>query len=272
MPLSMKDIEPDSAEHEQKQRRFKRVPMRRIFPNLITLLAICCGITAIRLGYEGRFELAVGAILLASALDALDGRIARMLGATSKFGAELDSLADFVNFTVVPPVLLYFWALESYKALGWVVVLSFALCGALRLARFNVMLDDPDQPAWKKAFFTGIPSPAAALIVLLPLYLSFLGLIDAETAASGLLIFVPLVAFGMVSRIATFSGKMVGLHIRRDAVILFLIFGVLFVATLVSYPWTVLSISVACYIFSIPVAMLRYNQKNAKSQKKSEVK
>lgn len=270
MPLDIKDMEPEAAEKKQKQRRFSRVPMRRIFPNLITLLAICCGITAIRLGYEGRFELAVGSILLASILDTLDGRIARMFNATSKFGAELDSLADFVNFTVVPPVLLYFWALDSYKALGWVVVLSFALCGAMRLARFNVMLDDPDQPAWKKGYFVGIPSPAAALIVLLPLYVSFLGLIDAQTAASGLLIFVPLVASGMVSRIATFSGKTVGQHIRKDAVILFMIFGVLFVVMLVSYPWTVLSLSVTAYILSIPIAMLRYRQKTNQTQKSKE--
>src|SRR5665213_791924 len=158
-----------------RRRRFKAIPVRTLLPNLITLLALCAGLTAIRLAIESKLELALAAIVFAALLDGIDGRVARMLKGTSRFGAELDSLADFVNFGVTPALILYFWGLHELKSAGWIAALVFAICAALRLARFNVMIDDPNKPAWAGNFFTGIPAPAGAMCVLLPIYLYFLG-------------------------------------------------------------------------------------------------
>src|SRR5436190_22003845 len=189
---------------EQRLRRFKQIPLRILVPNLVTLLALCSGVTAIRLGVEGRYELAVGAVILAIVLDAIDGRLARFLKGTSRFGAELDSLADFVNFGVAPAILIYLWSLNSLKSLGWLVALCLAICCALRLARFNVAIDDPDKPAWKMNFFVGIPAPAGAGLAMAPMYLGFLGLVpDGKAAAALVLVWVALVAAGMVSRVPT---------------------------------------------------------------------
>src|SRR3954462_4383775 len=140
---------------EQRLRRFKQIPLRFLLPNLITLLALCSGVTAIRLGVEARYDLAVGAVIVAIMLDAVDGRLARLLKGTSRFGAELDSLADFVNFGVAPAVLIYVWGLPELKSAGWIAAMVLALCTALRLARFNVMVDDPNRPPWAGNFFTG---------------------------------------------------------------------------------------------------------------------
>src|SRR6185503_13162027 len=160
----------------EKRRRFKPIPVRTLVPNLITLLALCAGLTAIRVAFEGQLELALAAIVFAALLDGIDGRVARFLKGTSKFGAELDSLADFVNFGVAPALILYFWGLHEIKSVGWIAAMVFAICAALRLARFNVMIDDPNKPAWAGNFFTGIPAPAGAITVLLPIYLYFLGI------------------------------------------------------------------------------------------------
>ena len=149
--------------------------MRVLVPNLITLLSLCAGLTAIRLAIEGKLEWALGAIVFAAMLDGVDGRVARLLKGQSKFGAELDSLADFVNFGVVPGLILYFWGLNELARSGLDRGLVFAICMSLRLARFNVMADDPNKPVWAGNFFTGVPAPAGAIIVLLPIYLNLLG-------------------------------------------------------------------------------------------------
>src|ERR1700675_802058 len=159
-----------------KRRRFRPIPVRTLVPNLITLLALCAGLTAIRLAFEQRLEWAVAAIVFAAFLDGIDGRVARMLKGTSRFGAELDSLADFVNFGVAPALILYFWGLHELKSAGWIAAMVFAICAALRLARFNVMIEDPNRPAWAANFFVGVPAPAGAITVLLPIYVQFLGL------------------------------------------------------------------------------------------------
>src|SRR6478672_5987607 len=158
-----------------RRRRFKAIPVRTLLPNLITLLALCAGLTAIRVAVENNIQLALAAIVFAALLDGIDGRLARMLKGTSRFGAELDSLADFVNFGVAPALILYFWGLHELHSAGWIAAMVFAICAGLRLARFNVMIDDPNQPAWAGNFFTGIPAPAGAITVLLPIYLSLLG-------------------------------------------------------------------------------------------------
>src|ERR1700710_212129 len=165
----------DPKSPEMRRRRFRPIPVRMLVPNFITLLAICAGLTAIRLSTEGRMELAVAAIVFAAILDGVDGRVARMIKGQSKFGAELDSLADFVNFGVAPGLILYFWGLHDLKTAGWIAAMVFAICASLRLARFNASIDDPDRPPFAVNFFTGVPAPAGAIIVLLPIYLNFLG-------------------------------------------------------------------------------------------------
>src|SRR6202163_4261561 len=145
--------------------RFRAIPVRTLVPNVITLLALCAGLTAIRLAVENRLEWALAAIVFAAMLDGIDGRVARMLKGTSRFGAELDSLADFVNFGVAPALILYMWRLNEFKSVGWIAALVFALCAALRLARFNVMIEDPNRPVWAGKFIPGIPAPGRAITV-----------------------------------------------------------------------------------------------------------
>src|SRR6202049_629378 len=168
-------IPTDPKSPEMRRRRFRPIPVRMLVPNVITLLAICAGLTAIRLSTEGRMELAVAAIVFAALLDGIAGRVARMIKGQSKFGAELDSLADFVNFGVAPGLILYFWSLHDLKSAGWIAAMVFASAAGLRLARFNVMIDDPNRPPWAGNFFVGMPAPAGAITVLLPIYASFLG-------------------------------------------------------------------------------------------------
>lgn len=253
--------DPQMQNTPAQAQRFKRVPVRYLLPNLITLLALCSGVTAIRLGVEGRYELAVAAVILAILLDAVDGRLARFLKGTSKFGAELDSLADFVNFGVAPGILMYFWSLNHLRTLGWVVVLVHAIGCALRLARFNVALDDPNKPAWAGGFFTGTPAPAGAGLAMLPMYLGFLGVIDDGHAYAWL--FAPynvVVALFMVSRIPTFSGKNLGSFVPRDYVLPILGFGALAIVILVSYPWEFMSVVALCYLAMIPVSVRSYQR------------
>src|ERR671917_798687 len=181
----MSDLFPPFAPdpNEPRKRLFKPVPFRVIVPNIITLIALCLGLTAIRLAYEGRLEPAVIAIVAAAFLDGVDGRIARLLKGTSRFGAELDSLADFLNFGVTPGLILYSFVLHELRSLGWIAALVFAIAAALRLARFNVMIDDPNRPEWKKNFFVGMAAPMGALTSLLPIYLHFLGVPVGAAAA-----------------------------------------------------------------------------------------
>ncbi len=166
-----------------RRRRFRHVPLRIVLPNLITLLALCLGLTAIRFATEGSFEKAVFAIVAAAVFDGLDGRLARALKGTTRFGAELDSLADFVGFGVAPALTLYFWNMQAIKSFGWFAAMVFAIAMALRLARFNVGLDDPNKPTWSSYFFTGMPAPAGAIVALLPLYLHLSALGSFSTMA-----------------------------------------------------------------------------------------
>jgi CDP-diacylglycerol--serine O-phosphatidyltransferase len=227
---------------------------------MITLLALCSGVTAIRFALEARYELAVASVMLAVVLDAVDGRLARLLKGTSRFGAELDSLADFVNFGVAPAILVYVWSLNALKTLGWVIALVLAMSCALRLARFNVALDDPARPAWASQFFSGAPAPAGATLALLPLYLGFLGVID-DGHRWALVIgpYVVVVALLMVSRIPTFSGKNVG-RIPGDRVLPVLAFAVLAVILLIAYPWECLTVISLGYLALIPVSLRAYRR------------
>lgn len=260
-------IDPDRLAARKK--RFRAIPVRVLLPNLITLLSLCAGLTAIRLAIEGRLEWALGAIVFAAVLDGVDGRLARMLKGQSRFGAELDSLADFVNFGVVPGLILYFWALNELGSVGWIAALVFAICMVLRLARFNVMADDPTRPAWASNFFTGVPAPAGAIIVMLPIYLNLLGM-QKLTVVS--LLYTVAVSFLLVSTLPVFSGKQLGKRVAPDKVLPIFVIVVLFVALLVSYPWWVLSIGSICYLASLPFGWLayqRYKTQDAAAQAES---
>ena len=197
-------------------------------------------------------------------LDALDGRIARALKGSSKFGAELDSLADFVNFGVVPGLLIYMWSLNALKSLGWIVALALALCCALRLARFNVSIEDPDRPAWKINYFTGVNAPAGAMLAMLPMYLGFLDLVPSgPEIAPYVLPYIAFVAISMVSRVPTFSGKGIG-RVSREAVLPLLAAVTIVAALLVTYPWEMLTLISAGYLALIPVSGIAYmRQKKA---------
>src|SRR5436309_14473523 len=166
----------DPERRQRQLQRLRQIPVRRLVPNVITLLALCAGLTGIRLAFEERYELALAAIVFAAMLDAVDGRVARMIKGTSRFGAELDSLADFVNFGVAPGLILYVWELHDLSNVGWIAAMIFAISGGLRLARFNATMDDPNKPAFAANYFTGVPAPAGAITVLLPIYLAFLGM------------------------------------------------------------------------------------------------
>src|SRR6516164_8881827 len=213
----------DPSRLEGRRPRFRLIPVRTLLPNLITLLALCAGLTAIRLAVEDKLEWAVAAIVFAALLDGIDGRVARMLKGTSRFGAELDSLADFVNFGVAPALMLYFWGLHELGNAGWIAAMVFAISTGLRLARFNVMADDPNKPAWAANFFVA----AVALVYTLT------------------------IAFLMVSRLPVFSGKRVGKRVAPEMVLPVFVAVVLFFALLISYPWVVLTIGTVCFLASL---------------------
>src|SRR6202046_1874433 len=216
------------------KRRFRRIPVRTLVPNVVTLLALCAGLTAIRMAFENRYVLALAAIVFAAFLDGIDGRLARFLKGTSRFGAELDSLADFVNFGVAPALVLYFWGLHDLKSAGWIAAMVFAICAALRLARFNVMVDEPDRPAWKSNFFVGMPAPAGAITVLLPIYAVFLGLPRSDVLTWITLVYTLVISSLMVSRLPVFSGKRVGTRVPPEMVGPLVVVVVLFFALLIS--------------------------------------
>ena len=241
---------------ETRRRRFRTIPIRMLVPNLITLLAICAGLTAIRLSTEGRMELAVAAIVFAAVLDGVDGRIARMIKGQSKFGAELDSLADFVNFGVAPGLILYFWQLHDLSNVGWIASMVFAIAGSLRLARFNATMDDPDKPAFAANFFTGMPAPLGAITVMLPVYLSFLDVPMPPAVITTAYVLV--IAFLMVSRLPVFSGKAVNMRVPRELVLLISASVVLFVALLIGYPWHMLSLISIFYLATLPFGWRSY--------------
>ncbi|MBN9063393.1 MAG: CDP-diacylglycerol--serine O-phosphatidyltransferase [Rhizobiales bacterium] len=251
---------PTGPAGDERRRRFPHVPFRILIPNMITLLAICSGLTAVRLSIEGKLELAVAAVLVAAILDALDGRVARMLKGTSKFGAELDSLCDFVNFGVVPALMLFFFSFKEYGNLGWIAVLLFAMATALRLARFNVMLDDPDKPAFTKDFFTGIPAPAGALCAMLPIYLYLMGLPRFVGLPTLELIYVLAIGAMMVSRVPTYAAKTFGQQVPREMELPSLIIIVVFFVTLASFTFQVLTIMTLVYLAAIPWGLRRYRR------------
>ncbi|MEQ1716451.1 MAG: CDP-diacylglycerol--serine O-phosphatidyltransferase [Hyphomicrobium sp.] len=267
-----------SIEEETSRRRRRplfrhaRVPVRMLVPNFFTLLGLCAGLTSIRMGIEGRYELALAAIVFAAMLDGIDGRIARALKASSRFGAELDSLADFVNFGVAPAFLIFNWGFGDLKSAGWICVMIFALSSALRLARFNAAIDD-DKPKWQSNYFVGMPTPAAAIVVLLPIYLHHIGLesLKSPWALKLVLAYTLFIGFMMVSTIPTYSGKLMGERVGREWVLPIFIFAIGFVAMLVTYPYETLAASTLLYLAFIPISWRRFKAKSQEASAAGDV-
>ena len=237
--------------------RIREIPLRLVFPNLLTVLAICAGLSGIRLAFEGRFEAAVVMVLIAAFLDGVDGRLARMLKATSRFGAQMDSLADIVNFGVAPALVVYAYLLDRAGSPGWIAALLFAIACGLRLARFNVLDEDTDRPAWQAEYFVGVPAPAGAVVVLLPIYLMFIGGFEpSRPAAFAASAYTVLIAFLLVSRLPVYSGKK--LKIPASRVMPMILATVLFLLLLFSYPWHTLTAGVAAYLVFLPLSARAY--------------
>lgn len=241
---------------DRPRRSLREQPLNRIFPNMVTIAGMCCGLSAVRFAMTERWEIAVTFILAAALIDGMDGRIARLLGATSTFGAQLDSLADFLSFGVAPALLLYMWQLHNIKGIGWAVTLFFVVCTALRLARFNTALFDDNKEPWEKQFFVGVPSPAGGILCLLPLIL-FLqfehALAPAVTAC-----YVLFIGALMASRIPTFSGK--NIRIRHEMIPAFMIGSSILLVIFIIEPWLFLCLLSLAYIVSIYFSTRRWRQ------------
>ncbi|HYM01987.1 MAG TPA: CDP-diacylglycerol--serine O-phosphatidyltransferase [Stellaceae bacterium] len=231
--------------------------LNRLIPNILTLLALCAGMTAIRLALNGKFESAATAIIIAGVLDGIDGRIARLLKGTSPFGAQLDSLSDFVSFGVAPAMLLYIWTMAQLSSLGWVLVLLFGVCCALRLARFNTQLG-AELPPYAYNFFTGVPAPAGAGLVMIPMFVNFE--FGSDLFRSPILngVVLACVAGLMVSRVPTFSFKRFRVPSEWVLPMLLAIGGL--AAFLTTEPWATLLVIGAAYILSFPFSIRSYRR------------
>ena len=240
--------------------RQRKIPVRFLVPNFFTLLSLIAGVTAIRMAIEARYDLAVALIVAAALLDGVDGRLARALKSQSRFGAELDSLADFVNFGVAPGIVIFTWVAADYRGLGWIAVLAFACGMGLRLARFNAMLD-VDKPKWQSNYFTGMPAPAGAITVLLPLYLQGVGIPGVNQWPLLIALYTLFLAVLLVSTIPTYSGKLLGERIGREWVLPVLVAAALLVGLLATYPYPTLASLTLLYLAMIPVSYRRFKAK-----------
>ena len=240
---------------------------RMLLPNMLTLIGVCIGLTSIRFALDGRYELAVIAILFAAIIDGLDGRIARLIRGTSKVGKELDSLTDMISFGVAPAFIMYFWKLNTLEKFGWLLCLIYVICVALRLARFNI--NSNQEPSWKDNFFEGVPSPAGGILLLTPLIISLSGFNFLQLNYNLIVpIFFILTSFLLISKFPSYSFKKI--VIPRKTTI-FLLFGiVLFFGLLLVYTFNVIAISAAIYVLLLPISFLHY-QKIKKQHEKDKI-
>ena len=247
-----------------ENKKFKLVSSKKtryLLPNILTLAGVCLGISSIKFSIDGNFTLAVTLILFAAILDALDGRIARLIKATSEFGKELDSLTDFVSFGIAPVFILYFWELNKYGKLGWAITLIYSVCCVLRLARFNLTKIEEEQN-WKNNFFEGIPSPAGGLLILMPLIYELTNL-NFDFDIKNLTPYLTLaVAILLVSKVPTLSLKKISIS-PKATVFLLLAIGVIFIA-LLFYTLETLLVFGIIYLLSIPISIIIYNNQNKK--------
>ncbi len=241
--------------------RLREIPLRLMIPNLITVLAICAGLSGIRLAFENRIELAVAMVLLAAFLDGIDGRVARALKATSNFGGQMDSLADIINFGVAPALVLYVFILDQARSIGWIAALIYAIAMGLRLARFNVMAERQVKASWQSEYFVGVPAPAGAMLVLLPVYLGLLGLAPERTFALIASAYTVLIAFLLVSRLPVWSGKSENSRVRRDLVLPAILGVVFYVATLMTYTWETMAVTALGYLITLPFGARSWQRK-----------
>jgi CDP-diacylglycerol--serine O-phosphatidyltransferase len=236
------------------------IPLRSVIPNAITALALCSGLTAMRFAMSGLWESAIYAVIIAAVLDGMDGRVARALNGQSRFGAELDSLSDVIAFGVSPAVILYLWSLQHWPRFGWLFALAYAVCMALRLARFNARIDEEDQPHKSAGFFTGVPAPAGAGLMLVPIYVwlasgrSWNWLADYRLVAP----WAALVAFLAISNLATFSWTSLRLrrHVRIWAILVVALLG----GALINATWETLTASALFYLLLIPFSVASYSR------------
>lgn len=250
---------------KQRPPRLRGLSINRLLPNVLTLLALCAGVTGMRFAMQGRFEAAVVSIMIAAVLDALDGRIARLLNGQSKFGEELDSLSDVVSFGVAPAMIIYLWVMDGAGGLGWIVVLSLCVCAALRLARFNTKLGASDLPPYAFNYFTGVPAPAGAGLALLPLVITFQmgeGIFSSPWLVGP---WTAVVALLMVSQLPTFSFK--GIRVPQAHVVPVLAGVGLLAAALASIPWLTLSLIGLAYAASLPFSVRQFHRLKAEAQR-----
>lgn len=254
----------------KRRSRFRALPLNSLIPNMLTTLALCAGLTSVRFALNEKWELAVIAILVAGVLDGLDGRMARLLKGTSRFGAELDSLSDFVSFGVAPALVLFLWTLDAgLGGIGWIIALIYTVSCGLRLARFNSMLDE-DQPVWAAGYFTGIAAPAGASISLLFMVMNFFTESDffrSDILNAAWLLFM---AFLMASRIPTYSIKKLKISRRFIMPMLILVGGM--AAMMASYPWQLLSLIALAYLATIPFAVISHHRLEQQDAQKADVK
>ena len=254
----------------QEKKQFKIVSSKRtryILPNILTLGGVCLGISSIKFSIDGNYSLAVIFILIAAILDALDGRIARLIKGTSEFGKELDSLTDFVSFGIAPAFVLYFWELYKYGKIGWAITLMFSICCVIRLARFNLTKIDSSE-LWKQNYFEGIPSPIGALLILMPLIYELSGLekiFNLRITTPYLIVTISLL---LISKFPTFSFKKISIP-PKLTIILLLSIGLSFVS-LIFFTFETLILFGICYFITIPVAFLTYMKKDNRSENPSE--
>jgi len=246
---------------EQQKNNLKIVAekknVRMILPNMLTLIGVCIGLTSIRFALDGRFELAIIAILFAALIDGLDGRIARLIKGTSKVGKELDSLTDMISFGVAPAFIMYFWKLNTLERFGWLLCLVYVICVALRLARFNI--NSNQESSWKDNFFEGVPSPAGGILVLTPLIISLSGFEIYQLNYNLIVpVFFIITSFLLISKFPTYSFKKI--VIPRKSTI-FLLFGiVLFFGLLLIYTFNVIAISSVVYLLLLPISFLHFQK------------
>ncbi len=238
------------------------IPISKLAPSLITLLALCLGITSVRYAFDEKWTIAAALVLIAAILDAVDGRLARMLDASSKFGAELDSLSDLVSFGVAPALIIYLWTLHEvpYKGVGWSIVLFFIACSAIRLARFNSNLIDEEDAIKPKttSFFSGVPMPAGGVLALLPMLLTF-ELLDDFFSYWAIAIYMTIIGFLMVSKIPTFSIK--SIRVPKEYISILLVFASVIMAAMILEPWIFLPLFALIYLFSIPFSIIAYRKR-----------
>lgn len=250
---------------KKSKEKLGSISFRKIAPNMVTMLALCSGLTSIRYSIQEDWTKAILFIFVAGILDMLDGRVARMLKASTKFGAELDSLSDFACFGVAPAIMVYQWTLYDFPKFGWFFCMLFTIAMSMRLARFNTMLDDQPQPSYWRHFFVGVPAPAAAGLALLPIMFSFefpeATFLQSNGFMAGLMC---LIAFLMVSRIPTISTKKVKIP---TSMLMPLTLVVVFIASfMISQPWLTLSLMTLAYAVSIPIGVIYFLKEKKKSQ------